>query len=126
MLRESDILTRLNNCFDDEYCIYGDPAYGIHPYLLPPCRKLLSESQSLFNRNIISFWVAIDWGFAKINNLFKTIQYGKGMKLLLMPISNYYQISVLLSNIHTLLHNNQIRDYFNCYTMDLDEYLETQ
>lgn len=87
LLRESGVeidmhrhMTTPNN---EVYCVYGDPAYPLTPYIIPPFKgAVLSANQARFNKRMSSVRICVEWGFGKLLNLFAFLDYKKTHKLL--------------------------------------------
>jgi hypothetical protein len=60
------------------FCIYGDPAYPVRPYLQSPFKQgQLTADQVAFNQSMSSCTEAVEWGFGKIISLFAFLDYKK-------------------------------------------------
>ncbi|XP_062571196.1 uncharacterized protein LOC134233231 [Saccostrea cucullata] len=128
MLRESDVehqlqqyMTKANN---DVYSLYGDPAYPLSPYLIPPFRGgVISANQMRFNKRMSAVRVCVEWTFSKILNLFAFLDYKKNQKLYLQPVGKYYRVASILTNCHTILYGSETGTFFGIDPPSLQEYL---
>ena len=104
--------------------IYGDPAYPLLPYLCAPFKgAVLTPEEQEFNRRMASVRIAVEWGFCKVLNMFAFVDYRKNLKLHLQPISLYYLVAAILTNVHTCLNGSQISEFFACDPPPLSEYI---
>ena len=68
MLRESQLLAYLEmhmplTATGREYCIYGDPAYPLHPQLMVPYQGgVLSADQKSWNKKMSACCVSVERG----------------------------------------------------------------
>ena len=118
MLRESNLLTHLQqfsfNGNGQPLCLYGDPAYPISVHLLGPFQgKNLNPQQTDFNAAMSEVRESVEWGFGKVVNYFKFIDFKKNLKLQMSPVGNMYAAAVLLTNAHTCLYGSQTSEYFD-------------
>lgn len=128
MLMESNLLETLsihaNGTNGEAMQIYGDPAYGIHRYLLSPFRGAnLTPEQRLFNKDMSSVRECVEWQFGKITTLFAFLDFKKNLKLWLQPVGRYYLIGGLLTNLHTSLYGSQTSSYFSVDPPSPEQYL---
>ena len=65
----------------------------------------------------------VEWGFNEIVKNWKYLDFKCSMKIFEAPIGKYYIIGDFLSNLRTSFYENQINLYFECQTMDLNDYL---
>jgi hypothetical protein len=106
--------------------LYGDPAYGLRPWLLSPYKgSNLSPEQLEFNRRMSRVRVTVEYGFQRIISICKFLDFKKNLKLYLQPIGKYYVIGALISNIHSIHYGNQTATYFEVDPPSLDRYLES-
>ena len=63
-------------------CIYGDPAYPLHPHLQAPFRgNNLTNDQIEWNKSTIAVRVSVEWIFGDIINYFKFMDLKKKLKV---------------------------------------------
>ena len=118
MLRESNLLAELQQfSFDGNgqpLCLYGDPAYPISAHLLGPFKgQNLNEQQMDFNRAMSALRESVEWGFGKVVNYFKFVDFKKNLKIELSAVGKMYAVAVLLSNAHTCLYGSQAGSFFD-------------
>ena len=128
MLRESGLLTCLENCSfspeGDALYIYGDPAYPHRLHLQAPFREAvrLTEEQTEFNRAMSAVRVSVEWVFGDIVNFFKFLDFKKNLKIRLSAVGKMYIVCSLLTNARTCLYGSQTSKYFNLDPPSLNEY----
>jgi hypothetical protein len=128
MLRESRIehqmyqhMTKPNN---DVYSVYGDPAYPLSPYIIPPFRGgVITANQLRFNKRMSAVRVSVEWTFGKILALFSFLDYKKNQKLYLQPVGKYYRVAAILTNCHTILYGSETGAFFGMAPPSLQDYL---
>lgn len=128
MLQESNLLETLsahgNGTDGEPMQIYGDPAYGIHRYLLSPFRGAhLTPEQEVFNKKMSAVRVCVEWQFGKIVAKFAFLDFKKNLKLWLQPVGRYYLIGVLFTNLHTCLYGSQTSSFFDMNPPSPEQYL---
>ena len=107
-----------------QLCIYGDSAYALRTYLITPFKGAnITQIQHDFNKNMASVRVAVEWGFAKITQIFAFLAFHHNQKVFLQPIAKYWVVAALLTNCHTCLYNAQTAKYFDVQPPDIEEYL---
>lgn len=103
--------------------VYGDPAYGIGAHLLSPYKgPAVTEDQRRWNSKMSKVREAVEWGFREVYANFAFMNFTKNKKILLQPCGLYYMVAILMCNAHTILHNPEIPQYFDCAPPTLDEY----
>jgi len=130
ILRESGLLDQLNNLPQTEngepFCIYGDPAYPIRPWLISPFRQGamgLNQQQQDFNRAMSELRISVEWTFGKILKYWAFVDYKKDLKVFLQPVGKYYLVAGLLTNCHTCMYGSQSGIYFDMEAPALRDYI---
>lgn len=92
-----------NNPAGEAYCIYGDPAYQISPWLLAPYKGALTPGQQDFNTAMSSCRVTVEWGFGKVVALWPYVDYAKKQQVGLSAVGlgKQYSVAGILTNCHT-------------------------
>ena len=122
ILGESDLRSRLNHCMDRSNVIFGDPAYDLQDFFICPYEYTREQSpEAAFNQQMASVRVSVEWAFGRVIRLFTALAYGKQWQVLKQPVGKYYQVAVILTNVHCCIYGNQISDYFQD-TMSVDDY----
>ena len=130
MLRESQLLAYLETqmpltATGGEYCIYGDPAYPLRPQLMVPFQGgVLTADQKAWNKKMSACRVSVEWGYAKVIQLFPFVDFKKNVKILLQPVGALYTIAALFTNCHTCLHGCETSNFFGMKPPTLEEYLQ--
>ncbi|KAF0704449.1 hypothetical protein AaE_014933 [Aphanomyces astaci] len=129
MLRLSGLITYLGQhrgVFDGKL-MYGDPAYGIVPYLISGFKgNNLSAQKLAFNKWMSRVRQSVEWNFKLLKTMRSYITFKMLAKIRLSPVANVVAIAMLLTNCHCCYHGgNQISDYFNLKSPSLREYLDT-
>ena len=84
----------------------------------------LTVEEQLFNSKMSSVREAVEWGFGRIANLWKFLEFRPSLKVLLSNIGHYYHVAVLLTNIRTIFdQGNQVSMYFGLQPPTLSEYM---
>ena len=130
MLRESQLLEELQaimppNADTAVYALYGDLAFAQSIYLLGGFRKPPGGSdEAMFNRNMSSVRITVEWGFGDIVEKWKFLDFCSAMKIFEMPVGEYYTNGAFLSNICNCLYGNKMQQYFGALQLSLDEYFD--
>ncbi|XP_067676193.1 uncharacterized protein [Haliotis asinina] len=127
MLRESDVekdmsenMTFRNNVF----CVYGDPAYPVSPYIIAPYRGgVMTANQALFNKKMSAVRICVEWTFGKLLTLFAFLDFKKNQKLYLQPVGKYYKVAAILTNCHTCLYGSETSSFFQLDPPSIQEYI---
>lgn len=121
---EIDMHRHMTTPNNEVYCVYGDPAYPLTPYIIPPFKgAVLSANQARFNKRMSSVRICVESGFGKLLNLFAFLDYKKNHKLYLQPIGKYYKVAALLANCHTCFYGSETGSFFGLNPPSLQEYL---
>lgn len=125
ILRDSKLYDKLEQLVQGHsYCIYGDPAYPLRPLLLKPyVGPNLSVQQCNFNKSMSAVRQAVEWGFAKIAELFAFLDFRKNQKLYRQNVPRMYKVSTILANCHSCLYGSQVCQYFGIDPPCLEDYL---
>lgn len=109
----------------EQYVIYGDAAYGgaLSHIQRGYVGANLTPAQRALNKQLARARVSVEWGFAKVYNLWAFLDYKKNQKLLLQPIGQYIAVAVFLTNCHSCLYGNQTADYFGVAPPTLEAYI---
>ena len=128
ILRDAATLNELSQfSFDrrgEPLCIYGDPAYPLNVHLQMGFKAPVNPAQQQFNAEMSAVRVAVEWGFGKVIELFKFIDFKKNLKLHLSPVGKLYVVAVLLTNAHTCFYGSQVSDYFDEEAPALENYFQ--
>ena len=110
---------------NQQLCIYGDSAYALRRYLITPFKGAnITQVQHDFNKTMASHRVAVEWGFAKMTQIFAFLAFHHNQKVFLQPITKYWIVAAVLTNCHTCLYSSQTSKYFDVNPPDIEEYLK--
>lgn len=131
MLRKLKLVNRierLNLKFhvlsEERLMIYGDKVYQRSLFVAPPFKDPPAGFvKSRVNRRMASVRIAVEWGFAKVGNIYKFTRDADDRRFFLMPVVKLLPCAVFLTNIHTCLYGNQTAKYFDCKPPIFEEYL---
>lgn len=110
---------------DQDFVIYGDPAYPLRPLLMKPyggCN--ITPVQQLFNAKMSGVRQCVEWGFGKVVAEFAFLDFKKNQKLLWQQVAHMYKVATILSNCHTCMYGSQVCSYFNLSPPSLRDYLK--
>jgi len=112
---------------DNEYKLFLDAGYPIGRAMITPFRRIRSQSREEleWNRMMCRDRIAVEWGFAKLKNLFKMLTFKSNLKVRLSPVAMYFFVAVHLMNLHTCLYGSQIASYFGVTPPSVETYMAT-
>jgi nuclease HARBI1 len=106
------------------YYVYGDQGYPLLPNLIVQFRgRNLTDAQKKCNKRMSAVRESVEWGFAKVIQLFGFLDFKKNLKIGLQPVGQYYIVGAILTNCHSCLYGNQTSTYFDCQPPELDDYV---
>lgn len=132
LLRASGITNSLYQHAKDtrgnQLYLYGDPGYQISPVLMVPYSTTnITPRQQAFNESMSRVRVAVEWTFGHVLQYFAFSDYKKSQRSLLSCVHRHYVVSVLFSNIHSCItQNNAAVGRFGVLPPSLEEYLHYQ
>lgn len=127
VLAKSRILQKLEakfNRFRTPPYMYSDAGYPLKKFLIIPFKATQNRNEKILNRKMSKLRVTVEWGFAKILQLFSFIDFKKNLKVYKQELGNYFKIATILTNCHTCLYGSQVCSYFELNPPTLEEYLE--
>jgi len=129
MYRQSDMDSYLCNSLlidDQQYCIYGDPAYVLRAYMqIAYNGAVLSDAQKEFNSRMSACRIAVEWAFKDIKKYFSHISVSRKMHISQTPAGLWFQVSSILWNFRACLYGSQSATFFNCQAPSLEEYVQS-
>ncbi|ETV82890.1 hypothetical protein H257_04665 [Aphanomyces astaci] len=129
MLRESGLIKYLGGCRNVFWgkAMYGDPAYGIVPYLISGFKGIdLSNEKMQFNKWMSLVRQSVEWNFKLVKTLWAYISFKMLSKIRLSPVAKVVAIAMVLTNCHCCyFRGNQISEFFNLAPPTLRQYLDT-
>ncbi|XP_049516984.1 uncharacterized protein LOC125942770 [Dermacentor silvarum] len=99
---------------NQQFVLYGDPAYPLRPLLMKPyggTRKTVQQEK--FNAAMSAVRQSVEWGFGKIISEFAFLDFKKNQKVLLQAVPRMYRVAVILTNCHACMYGNQVSSYFD-------------
>ena len=125
MLNESRLEDRLSDPVFDNYVVYGDQGYTYRAHVARPFRAAqLSPLRRAFNERMATVRVSVEWGFARVKQLFAFLSFVPSLRVYNSPVGKVYRVAVLLSNMITCLEGkSEASEYFHCSPPSLDEYM---
>lgn len=108
-----------------QYCIFGDSAYVLKPWLQTAFPRVGSTSaQEAYNTAMSMMREAVEWTYKDLKQIWTSQDFKRQLKVLQSPIALLYKSSALLWNFRTCLtRGGQVVSYFNCSPPTLAEYL---
>ena len=106
------------------YSLYGDLAYPQSSYLLGGFWNVINGTDKAnFNRLMSSICITVEWGYCKIIEQWKFLDFCQAMRIFQSPVAQYYINTAFLSNLHNCMIGNKTRNYFDAHQMTIEEYL---
>ena len=108
-----------------QYCIYGDAAYSLRPWLQVGFPNTFANDQEkLHNTGMSAVREAVEWNYKEIKLYFTSQDMKRKIKCLEAPIALIYICANLLVNFKSCLgRKGQIECWFDCTPPSLEEYL---
>jgi hypothetical protein len=139
---EKLLLKNARNPEGERVYVFGDKGFFMEEGIIGSYRRNagipLTIEELRFNSYMAKQRIAVEWGFAKIMQLFQFCNLRINLKYGLSPICPYYFTSALLTNCYTCYFGSQttqafdcpppsIREYFGCVgekVQELDDFLQ--
>lgn len=110
--------------FQNPAHLYGDSGYPLSDVIIVPFKGNLNRKQKRVNKIMSGIRVCVEWGFAKILQLFPFVDFKKNLKIRKEKVPQFYKVATILTNCHTCLYGSQVNHYFECDPPTLEEYLD--
>ena len=129
ILRESRLLDVLQRIMPEDaeepiYYLYGDLAYEHRRHLFSGFRNAApNTARARFNHEMSKCRIVVEWGFSNVLRRWQYLDFTREMKVLKVPIGQYYTNCVFLTNILNCFYGGAINKYFDSEPMSLHEYL---
>ena len=104
------------------YHVFGDPAYGVSPVLISPFSQPTEVEIEWKCTMMSSLHISVEHAFGIVVNTWPLLNVFWKYCMYALPISNYYQVAVLLSNTINCFHPNQMVQCYDCPPPTIDEY----
>jgi hypothetical protein len=120
-----DKLTALNDHHGSQWHVYGDSAFTLTRVVQTGFRESSnpSNSNALYTYLMNSGRIAVEWGFGRVSNLWKYLDYSKQLRMHSSPLGSAYRVATCLTNMKTCLEGCQTTSYFQCEPPTLEEYI---
>jgi len=105
--------------------VFWDPAYRLGGAMITQYRRRrnITPEELEWNRRMCAVRISVEWGFAKIKNLFRMLNHKKNLKALMSPVAVYFFVGLHLTNIHSCLYGSEVASYFGVPPDKLEDYL---
>ena len=104
--------------------LYGDLAYLQSAYLFGKFRNaIVGTDEANFNGLMSSVHITVEWGYCKIVEQWKFLDFCQAMRIFQSPVAQYYVHAAFLCNQRNCLIGNKTRNYFDAHQMTIEEYL---
>jgi hypothetical protein len=125
MLNESQLEDRLSDPVFDNYFLYGDQGYTYSSHVARPFRAAdMDELRSAFNERMAIVRVSVEWGFARVKQLFAFLSFVPSLRVYSSPVGKFYRVAVLLSNMIMCLEGkSEASEYLRCSPPSLAVYM---
>ena len=130
LLYESNLIQQLCNVMPEDnsngpiYSSYGDLVYPQSAYLLGRFRNaIVGTDKANFNRLMSSVCITVEWGYCKIIEQWKYLDFCQAMRIFQSPVVQYYINTAFLCNLRNCLIGNKTWNYFDAHQMTIEEYL---
>eukprot|EP00171_Calliarthron_tuberculosum_P008826 IDg8826t1 len=106
-----------------QYCIYGDVAYRLRPWLCTVFpRRTATADQIQFNVSMNGVRTCVEWSYAEVKQSFTSQDFARNLRLKQAPIAQLYICSALLHNFRVCLgYGGMTVQYFMLRAPELDD-----
>lgn len=111
-----------------QFCIFGDAAYLLRPWLQTAFPSLNASAQDiLYNKAMSMVRVAVEWTYKDFKQLWISQDFRRGLKVRQAPIAKLYHSAALLWNFHVCMYRGgQTRNFFELEPPALAEYINSE
>lgn len=108
-----------------QYCIYGDAAYLLRPWLQTAHPRLnATAAELMYNKLMSAVRTAVEWTYKDVKQLWCSQDFKRSLKVRKSPIALLYKASALLWNFHVCLYRDgQTKSHFDIQAPTLSEYI---
>ena len=126
--RLASLHARMSPAAGGQLCGLADKAYPMAtPDLCTPFKCMpgapLTPPQAAFNKGHANVRIDPEHYFAIVGNLWKRVDWKRGMQLYKQPVGSTYTVALLLTNCHACLYGNLISNVSQCAAPSLEDYL---
>lgn len=108
---------------EHQYCLYGDRAYMLRPWMQVAYTGTVTEEQEAYNAAMNALRIVVEWGYKDLKQVFSALDYKRKLKVREWPCGLVYQVAVLLWNVRCCLYGSQASQFFQCDPLSLEQYL---
>lgn len=128
LYRDSGIGEALENVLlidGKQYCIYGDAAYLLRPWLQTAYPRINATAAELvYNREMSAVREAVEWTYKDVKQLWTSQDFKRSLKVRKTPVALLYKASALLWNFHVCMYPGcQTKCHFDVPAPSLSEYV---
>jgi len=113
-----------------QYCIYGDKAYLIRPWMQvafpAPLGGEADAEEDTQNTDMAGLRVSVEWGYKEVKQVFTSLDFKRKLKIREGPVALVYRCTALLWNMRTCLYGSQTASFCRCDPPDLQNYLSLE
>lgn len=109
-----------------QYCIYGDQAYVLRPWMqVGYPRRQATPEQLRYNAEMNAARIAVEWSYGEVKASWATQDYARKLQTGTVPVGKLYILCVLLRNFKTCLgHSTIATGHFQCTPPTLEQYID--
>lgn len=111
-----------------QFCLFGDAAYLLRPWLQTAFPRLNASVQDmLYNKAMSMVRVAVEWTYKDVKQIWTSQDFRRGLKVREAPIAKLYQSAALLWNFHVCMYRGgQTKSFFDIQPPTLAEYVNSE
>ena len=110
-----------------QYCIYGDEAYLIRPWMQVAFPTRLEgevdAEEEAQNTDMARVRLSVEWRYKEVKQIFTSLDFRRKLKVREGPVALVYRCAALPWSVRTRLYGNHIATSFRCDPPDLERYL---
>lgn len=120
-----DVLEAVMVINGKQYCIYGDSAYLLRPWLQTAQPRLHATAAELvYNTAMSAVREAIEWTYKDVKQFWTSQDFRRSLRVRRAPVSLLYKSAALLWNFHVCMYpGGQTKTHFDVPPPSLAEYL---
>jgi len=110
-----------------QYCLYGDKAYLLRPWMQVAFPEPVDGEQDADeeeqNTNMAAVRVSVEWGYKEVKQVFTSLDYKRKLKVREGPVGLMYRCAVFLWNVRVCFYGSQTASFFSCEPPTVEAYL---
>lgn len=131
LFRKSDLDNLLQNMLHIDsvrYCIYGEAAYMLRPWLQTAFPIVTAEIAELeYNTAMNGDGTAVEWSYKDLKQVWTSQDFKRSLKVHQSPIALLYKSAALLWNFRCCLRDgNQTTSHLSCSLPNFSKYLREE